>query len=76
MQIQFAVINVSCCGVVQPRACRKNEALGFCVCVFFLNICIAMPGVTEMEDGPISLCQIQQTRIGVHPKSVNLNFIS
>lgn len=35
-----------------------------------------MLGVTEMEDGPISLCQIQQTRIGVHPKSVNLNFIS
>lgn len=31
VQIQSAVINVSCCGAVQPGACRKNEALRLCV---------------------------------------------
>lgn len=65
-ETQFPGIGVSCCGVVRPKACRKNEALDF--------MCRAMPRVTEMENHHTSFCQVQEMSIGVHPESVNSNF--
>ena len=39
VQIQFAVMNVSCCGAAQPRAWRKSEAVVF-FSFFFLPFCL------------------------------------
>lgn len=76
MQIQFAVINVSCCEVVQPNACMKNEALGFCVCVcVFFNMHSNAKSDRNGRSSLFPLPNAEEMSI-VHPKSINLNFMS